>query len=77
MLTPSYIVHTIDHIYYKSDEMGLVRSKKELESMKEEREVRRQNEYRIIKNIIPVALQMLPENEQITAGYKEIAPKNE
>jgi hypothetical protein len=76
MLTPSYIAHTIDYIYYKSDETGL-KPRRELESMKEEREVKRQNEYRIIKNIIPVALQILPENEHITAGYKEIISKKE
>jgi hypothetical protein len=45
--------------------------------VKEEREMMRQKEYRTIKNIIPVPLQILPENSQITAGYKDISLKKE
>jgi hypothetical protein len=79
MLTPSYVLHTIDYVYYKSDQLGTKRSSmKALEDKaEEEKEEVRQKEYRAIRKIKYVPKHLIRENEKNTAGYKDIAPKNE
>jgi hypothetical protein len=74
MLNSSYMVHTIDNIHYKSDQTGLKGTAMQaLENkVEEEREVVRQQEYRVIRKIKHVPEHLIKENEKKTAGYLKI-----
>jgi hypothetical protein len=60
MLTPSYLLHRIDYIYYKSDQLG-VKPRKALlyETIEKEKGEVRQAEYKTIRKIKHIPLHLI------------------
>ena len=64
LITPSFLLHKINYVYYKTPEDGLkaIGTQKQIEAMSEEKEKIRQEEYRLIKRIKEIPDCLIKEN---------------
>ena len=71
-LNPSYLVHRIDYIYYKSDQLGNTQGKMEVKAIEEEKEKVKQHEYPVLRKLKNIPAALLQENSKKLAGYKDV-----